>query len=306
MGGQSCDVDGRWTIGRLINWTSDYLGGQSIDEARLSSEILLSKAIGCRRIDLYSRFDDEPPAEAITRFREWVKRAGSHEPIAYLVGEKEFFSLPLTVTPDVLIPRPETECLVEWVLDDCRTLERPSPKVLDVGTGSGCIAVSLLVNLPGAQVVGVDLSASALQIAGSNASRHDVADRFTPVEADCLNVPRAAVPTGGFDVMVSNPPYVPANEMDTLDATVREYEPRGALTDESNGLSFYESFARDAGKVLAGEGRLYLEIGEGQGESVLAVMRAEDRWKHLGTRRDQVVGHDRVMAFCLVDGDTGA
>lgn len=305
MGGQSCNVDGGWTIGRLINWTADYLSGQNIDEGRLSAEILLAKAIDCRRIDLYSCFDDEPPAEVIARFREWVKRAGNNEPIAYLVGEKEFFSLALMVTPDVLIPRPETETLVEWVLDDCRTLGKPAPKVLDIGTGSGCIAVALLVNLSGAHVVGVDLSASALEIAGSNAERHKVADRFTPVEADCLDVPPAAVPAGGFDVIVSNPPYVASDEMDTLDATVREFEPRGALTDESNGLSFYEAFARGAGELLASEGRMYLEIGEGQGEAILAAMRAAGGWTHLGTRRDRVVGHDRVMAFCCAANDSG-
>ena len=198
MGAGSCKVDGGWTIGRLINWTSDYLSGQGVDEARLACEILLSQAIGCRRIDLYSRFEDEPTSEAMDRFRDWVKRAASQEPIAYLVGEKEFFSLALTVTRDVLVPRPETETLVEWVLDDCRTLGNASSNVLDVGTGSGCIAVAVLVNLPGARVVGCDISPSALQVATQNADRHGVNVRFTPVEADCLQLPSDVVPENGF------------------------------------------------------------------------------------------------------------
>ena len=152
-------------------------------EARLACEILLSRAIGCRRIDLYSRFEDEPSSEAMDRFRDWVKRAADHEPIAYLVGEKEFFSLAFTVTRDVLVPRPETETLVEWVLDDCRTSERASPHVLDVGTGSGCIAIAVLANLPEARPVGCDISSAAFKVATDNADRHGASELVKPGEA---------------------------------------------------------------------------------------------------------------------------
>ncbi|MGD2110014.1 MAG: HemK/PrmC family methyltransferase, partial [Phycisphaerae bacterium] len=176
----------RWTIGRLLKWTADYLDERGVDEPRLSAEVLLAHATRRRRIDLYARYDESLEQEPLTRFREWVRRAAEHEPIGYLVEEKEFFSLPFRVTPDVLIPRPETEVLVESAIDHCAESKLKEPRVLDVGTGSGCIAVAVLTQIPGARAVATDISSAALGVARENAERHDVSDRLTLVEADCL------------------------------------------------------------------------------------------------------------------------
>src|SRR3990172_2285629 len=167
-----------WSIGRLLSWTSDYFGRLQVVDARLASEVLLAHAAQCRRIDLYARFDSILEPERVECFRGWVRRASAHEPIAYLVGEKEFFSLSFKVTPDVLIPRAETETLVECVLDHCEKGGLTHPRILDLGTGTGCLAVTALVHLAAAKGVATDLSAAALEVARSNAARHGVSDRL--------------------------------------------------------------------------------------------------------------------------------
>ncbi len=181
--------DTEWTIGRLLRWTADFLGQRGVEDARLASEVLLAHAAECRRIDLYTRFDEVLNGARLDQFRGWVKRAAAREPIAYLVGEKEFFSLTFRVTPAVLIPRPETETLVETVLDHCTKAGLTKPRLLDLGTGSGCIAIALLVQLEGATAVATDISPAAITLAKANAERHGVSDRFTAVEADRLGLP---------------------------------------------------------------------------------------------------------------------
>ena len=226
-----------------------------------------------------------------------ARRAAAHEPIAYLVGQKEFFSLSFVVTGDVLIPRPETEALVEAVLDLRRQAGLKQPKILDVGTGSGCIAVTLLANLKTAHAVGTDVSSGALEIARINARRNNVEGRLTLVEADRLALPGSAVPEGGFDFVVSNPPYVPADQVETLPPTVRDYEPVTALCDGEDGLSFYRSLAADGLRVLAKDGLMVLEVGDGQAPAVIETVKRLGPWIHRATVKDRVVGHDRVVVF---------
>src|SRR3990172_8828927 len=153
-----------WSIGRLLSWTSDYFGRLQVVDARLASEVLLAHAAQCRRIDLYARFDSILEPERVECFRGWVRRASAHEPIAYLVGQKEFFSLSFKVTPDVLIPRAETETLVECVLDHCDKAGLAQPRLLDLGTGSGCLAIAALTHLPEATAVATDVSPAALDV----------------------------------------------------------------------------------------------------------------------------------------------
>ena len=288
-----------WTIGRLLHWTSEYLARHGVDEARLSAEVLLAHAAKCRRIDLYARFErlvDEP---RLAQFREWVRRAAAREPIGYLVGEKEFYSLPLRVTPDVLIPRPETEAVVECAVDACTSAGLAEPRLLDLGTGSGCIVVALLVQLPGARAVATDISAAALEIARFNAERHGVMDRLELVEADRLALPRDVVPGRGFDLLVSNPPYVAADTLDQLDASIREYEPSLALSDGADGLSFYRSVASDAAGLLAPGGLVIVEVGDGQAAAVIRTVEESGQFAHRQTRKDRVVGQERVLMFAL-------
>jgi release factor glutamine methyltransferase len=245
-----------WTVGRLLGWTTDWLAARGAESPRLDAEVLLAHVRGCPRIALYTAFDT-PVAEAErTRFRGLVKRRGEGEPVAYLVGSREFFSLPFSVTPDVLVPRPETEGLVVRVLDLCRAAA--APRIADVGTGSGAIAVALAKHLPRASVVASDVSAAALAVARGNAERHGVADRVALLECDLLADPRAA---GPWDVIVSNPPYVREDEFATLPRDVREHEPRAALVAGPRGVEIVERLAAEAEERLAPGGWLVVEIG---------------------------------------------
>ena len=288
--------DAPWTIGRLVTWTAGHLTRAGVADARLGTELLLAKAIECRRIDLYTRFDQVPETAALDAFRAFVKRAAMREPIAYIIGEREFFSLPFRVTRDVLIPRPETETLVERALDHCKTRALAAPTILDVGTGSGCIAVALLVQLSEARCVASDVSEAALAITAENASRNGVSERIQLVEADRFHLPAEALPPGGFDILVCNPPYIAAGAIAGLDPEVREYEPRGALTDEGDGLSFYRDMATEAGRLLAPGGAVFVEVADDCAGDVRAVM-TTGGWKQTLTVKDRVVGKERVLGF---------
>ncbi len=289
--------EAEWTIARLLSWTTAYFTQQGVDDPRLSAEVLLAHSADCRRIDLYTRFDQTLGDVPTQKFRDLVKRAAGHEPIAYLVGEKEFFSLPLIVTREVLIPRSETERLVECVIDHCHERGLLQPRLLDLGTGSGCIAVALLVNLDQAQVVATDVSAAALEITRRNAERHEVSDRLAVVEADCLALPRQHVPEGGFHVVMSNPPYIPREDVSQLDANVRGYEPRTALTDEQDGLSFYRSIGSDALALLHVDGVVAVEVADGCAEQAGQAIEAPGKLVHRETLKDRVVGQERVLMF---------
>lgn len=279
-----------------MTWTAGHLSRAGVADARLGTELLLAKALGCRRIDLYTRFEQVPEAATLDAFRAFVKRAALREPIAYIIGEREFFSLPFRVTRDVLIPRPETETLVERVLDHCKTRALAAPTILDVGTGSGCIAVALLSQWPGGHCVASDVSRAALAIAAENATRNGVAERIQFVEADRFHLPPEVVPQGGFDVLVCNPPYIAVGAIEGLDPEVREYEPRGALTDEGDGLSFYRDMATQVERLLSPDGAVFVEVADGCAEAVRAVM-AKGGWSHVLTARDRVVGKERVLGF---------
>ena len=297
-----------WTIGRLVEWTTDHFTLRNIADARLSTEVLLANAAGCRRIELYTRFEQTLDAEVLERFRGWVRRAAKGEPIAYLVGEKEFYSLAFAVTPAVLIPRPETEVLVQCVIDHCNAATMNAPRLLDLGTGSGCIAVTVATQLSGATIVATDTSPDALELAESNAVRHGVSDnqagsssRVRFVEADRLTLPADCVSDGGFDVIMSNPPYVPVDAMDRLDTNVRDFEPHAALTDGGDGLSFYHSIASDAPGLLAGGGVVFVEIDDNSALRVIEAVEAPGGLTHRQTWRDRVVGSERVLMFSLKD-----
>jgi release factor glutamine methyltransferase len=286
-----------WTIGRLLSWTTEYLRRHGVDDPRLSTEVLLAKAAECRRIDLYTRFDRTLEDPQIERLRDWVRRAAAHEPVAYLVGEREFFSHSFLVNRDVLIPRPETETLVECVVDQCGQRGWLAPKIMDLGTGCGCIAVVILTQIPAATAVATDISGAALRVAATNAARHNVADRMLMVLADGLNLPGGVVPTDGFDVLVSNPPYIPADQVPALRPEIKDYEPKAALTDGEDGLSFYRIVGRGAAKLLAPNGLVVMEVADGQGPSAIAALQAGGSLELLATRKDRVTGKERVLVL---------
>jgi len=248
--------DDVWTVGRLLTWTADWLTTKGSESARLDAEVLLAHVRGCQRILLYTAFDTPVSDAERARFRELVKRRGDGEPVAYLVGNREFFSLPFAVSPAVLVPRPETEGLVVRVIDLCKPLT--ASRIIDVGTGSGAIAVTLAKHLPRARLAATDISPAALAVARENAARHGVAERIEFLECDLLSAPQAA---GPWDVIVSNPPYVRDDEFDALPRDVRLHEPKGALVAGPTGVEVVARLAADAVGSLAAGGWLVIEIG---------------------------------------------
>jgi len=248
-----------WTVGRLLSWTADYLEDQGSQTARLDAEVLLAEALGCQRIELYTRFDEVPGDGPRAAFRELVRRRAAGEPVAYLVGRREFYSLSFRVTPAVLIPRPETEHLVIALLDLARARAEEGPiAVADVGTGSGVIAVCAAKHLPDCRVTAIDTSPAALEVARQNAADHGVADRIDFIQSDLFaSVDGAAT----FDFVVSNPPYVADAEFEQLAPQVRRFEPREALLAGPRGTEVIERLVPQAAERLRPDGYLLIEIG---------------------------------------------
>lgn len=249
---------------------SVLLAGPHPDRARADAELLLRNALNRDKAWLIAHADDPVPSDSGALFEQWLRRRCNGEPVQYILGEAEFFGLALTVDPAVLIPRPETEVLVEHVLDFLRGREHP--RILDVGTGSGAIAVALAVARQDAQLTAVDLSDVALRVAAANAARHGVVDRITFVQSDLFS----ALADERFDCIVSNPPYVARQEQATLTVEVRDHEPALALFADNEGLAIYQRLIPAARAHLAPSGMIALEIGFGQHSSVSALLAAAD------------------------------
>lgn len=248
-----------WTIRRVLDWTKGYLTEKGVENARLETEWLLSAALGLDRVGIYVNFDKPLNADELSVVRGLVARRAKREPLQYILGTQEFCCLDFVVTPAVLIPRHDTEVLVEEAL-------RRAPHaatVLDIGVGSGCIAVALAKQLPDAQVWGVEQSPAAIAVTQRNAERHGV--RVTLFEGSLFE-PFA---DQRFDLIVSNPPYIPTADMETLQPEVREYEPRAALDGGPDGLDFYRIIVPAAPEHLNPGGWLMVELGIGQAEAVL-------------------------------------
>ena len=276
-----------WTVRKLLEWTEDFLRKKGVESARLEAQILLAHALGCKKIDLYVRHEDEPSEDKRTAFREMIKKRAEGMPVAYLVGHREFYSLEFGVSPAVLIPRPETETLVMEALRRFKPLTTPS--VLDIGTGSGAIAIALAKQNKSALVTAVDLSPSALIVARANADRHGVSDRITFLEGDLFG------PVAGqtFDLIVSNPPYIAHAEFPSLDIGVRDFEPRSALDGGPDGLDFYRRIAADVMNHLAPGGSVLVEIGFTQEPAVRELFAAR---LDVGPTYKDAAGRPRVVS----------
>lgn len=231
-------------------------------QPRQDAELLLLRVIHRDRVFLLTHPDTELTAEQAQQYEEWLRRRSVQEPVQYILGEQEFFGLTFLVTPDVLIPRPETEHLVEALLT--RMPQNQPLRIADVGTGSGAIAVALAHVLPQTQVTALDISEAALNIARQNAETHHVADRMRFLKSDLLT----AVSTERFDAVVSNPPYVAETDRDSLEPQVRDYEPSTALFAGPSGLDTYERLIPQANEVLKPGGWLLMEIGQGQQDAL--------------------------------------
>jgi len=264
-----------WTVGRLLQWTVDYLKDRGSDSPRLDAEVLLAEALGCRRIELYTTFDQVPDEEPRSRFRDLVRRRAEGTPVAYLVGRREFYSMDFRVTPDVLIPRPETELLVVALLDLARSRPVGEPiAVADVGTGSGAIAVCAAKHLANARLTAIDLSPAALAVARENAALHGVEERIELVQSDLF---AAVDPARQFDFIVSNPPYVTSSEMAGLARDVRDFEPRAALEAGPQGTEVIRALIVQAAGRLKPAGYLLIEIGPAIHDAVVELLESDAR-----------------------------
>jgi release factor glutamine methyltransferase len=278
-----------WTVGRLLTWTTDYLKKRGAESPRLDAEVLLAHALGWERVQLYTRYEDEVADAPRAAFRELVRRRAEGMPVAYLVGRKEFFSLPLTVSPAVLIPRPDTETAVVEFLE--RFKGREEVLVVDVGTGSGCIALACASQHKTARFCATDTSAEALAVAAANAAKLGLADRVTFRQGDLL-APVAA--EGPFDAIVSNPPYIPTAVIPTLEPGVRDYEPHAALDGGPDGLRVVTRLIAEAVPLLKPGGHLILEIGTAQEAPVRALIAELPALELASTIRD-FANHPRVV-----------
>ncbi len=251
-----------WTTRRLMEWMTGHFEAKGIDSPRVVAEMLLSHVIGCDRMRLYMEVDRPAEPLELASLRELVARAARNEPGQYLVGHAWFFSLEYAVSRGVLIPRPCTETLVEYVIRWCRDAPgHAEPLIADIGTGSGCIAIALAIQLPAAHVVATDVSEEACAVARRNAATHGISDRIEFRSGPGLE-PLAGGPGAAYDVICSNPPYISDDQWQAVPANVKDYEPEAALRGGPDGLDVIRPIIAGAAALLRPGGRLVVEIAE--------------------------------------------
>ncbi|HWE03974.1 MAG TPA: peptide chain release factor N(5)-glutamine methyltransferase [Tepidisphaeraceae bacterium] len=286
---------GTWTVRRILEWTGKFFERKDVFQPRLSAEQLLAHVLNYPRIKLYTDYERALSDNELAAYRQLVQRAVEDEPIAYLTGRKPFFNLEFEVTRDVLIPRPDTETLVENVLQYFRhEAGMQSPRVLDLCTGSGCIAAAIAHHRKNTTVVATELSAAAATVARRNIERLGLGERVTVVEGDLFEPLTRMVDLQPFDVIVSNPPYIPTGQIATLDKSVRDFEPPSALDGGPDGLAFHRRILEQAPQRLTAGGRIFLEIAFDQGEAILTIAKEHETFETARLLKDDG-GRDRVL-----------
>ena len=285
-----------WTVRRLLEWTIPFFTRKDVDSPRLSAEMLLSHVLKVPRLQLYINYDRELSAEQLTTFRALVKRASDQEPIAYLTGVAPFFNLDFKVTRDVLIPRPDTETIVENVLQLARNeVGFSNPRILDLCTGTGCVAAAIAFHLKNTDgVVAIDISPEAVAIAKQNIETLGLADRVTVVEGDLFSPISSLADPRPFDLITANPPYIRSALMSSLDASVKDFEPHLALDGGGDGLDIHKRILKGANERLLPGGRIYLEIAFDQGEAAKTLAGEFATFDDVKILRDYG-GNDRVL-----------
>ena len=278
-----------WTVLSLLQWADGFLAQKGYDESRLTSELLLSHVLGLPRLNLYLQFDRPLNQEELARFKGAFQRRLAHEPLQYIVGECEFMGLRIAVDKRVLIPRPETEDVVSCALDALRSRNGQSLTILDIGTGSGNMAVALAKSLPRATVTAVDVSTDALDVARANAEAHGVHN----ISFQRWDVLGDLPADWRFDMIVANPPYVSLHDFESVQEEIRNYEPRQAVTDGGDGLKFIRRILGVAPKHLVPGGAVAMEIAYGQEGDARALASAAGL-RQVDVRRD-FVGVPRVL-----------
>ena len=285
--------DDTWTIQKLLNWITEYLSTKRIESPRLSAELLLSHVLRLKRIELYTQFNKVVAAEQLDILRGMVKRAGLHEPVAYLTGKTEFYSLELEITADCLIPRPETELLVQRAIEFLRT-RSGIQYVCDLCTGSGCIAVAIGKNFPDARVTATDISSAALAIAARNIEKHRLNEQIRLLCGDLFEPIIQQLDVNQFDLIVCNPPYVSAGEYESLDKNVKDYEPESALLAGADGMDVYRRITEKVYEFLKPGAVLMLEIGYSQGPAIKKLLEQTGAFAQIKIEKD-LHDNDRIV-----------
>lgn len=285
------------TVLEVIQRSTEFLSRRGVDSPRLNAELLTAHVLGLPRLQLYLNFERPLTESQRETLRALVRRRGDREPLQHLTGSTSFCGLELLVTRDVLVPRPETEGLAELAWRRLQTSPSTPPRALDFGTGSGCLAIAVAVHCPRAEVHALDRSNEALTVARRNAATHQVTSR---VHFHCGDGFHALPPNlpgePAFDVLMSNPPYIPTAECDQLPPEVRDHDPRQALDGGLDGLDFYRVLTAEGARWLRPEGCLVLEIGDGQ-ESAVSALAASHGWRVDALEKD-LAGTPRIL--CLV------
>jgi len=291
-----------WTIQKLLNWTVDYFTKHEIDSPRLSAELLLSSVLSLKRIELYTNFDKAVAKSHLDRLHDLVRRAGRQEPIAYLIGKTEFYSIELDITPDCLIPRPETELLVERAIEFLKTRSGPQ-FICDLCTGSGCIAVAIAKNLSCTNIIATDICSAALNVAGRNVTKYKLDKQIELLCGDLFDplIPQLDKNGDKFDLIVCNPPYVSDRELAALDKNVRDYEPHFALSGGQDGLDVYRKIIEKADSFLKSDAALMLEIGYGQGPAIKELLESTGAYGRITVEKD-FQNNDRVVTAKKTSG----
>ena len=297
MQNQPKSIDSEWTILKLLKWTTSYFKSHDIDSPRATAEILLAHTLKLKRIDLYLRHDQPLISDELLQFKAFIKRRIKREPVAYIVGVKEFWSMDFAVTEDVLIPRPETECLVETSLgllpeDSNSDPNNPPMRILELGTGSGAVILALASMETKHLFFASDLSIKAVLLAKQNAKHHGLdktvnffcADWFTPLK----------VVRHQFDMIISNPPYIPTQAVSQLQPEIYKYEPISALDGNENGLRCLRHIINNAHVYLCRQGNLVLEIGHDQKNEIQKIAEKCGNYKNIVFTKDYS-GYHRVV-----------
>jgi release factor glutamine methyltransferase len=268
------------TVLNAITLATEYFEKKGIDSPRTNAEILLANILNCKRLDLYLRFDQPLKETEVELYRQFIARRGKFEPVQYIVGNTEFFGLTIDVNPSVLIPRPETEILVETILNKSNTMN--GARILDIGSGSGNISIALGKNLPDAEIISLDISEEAINLAQHNANKNNVSNiKF--VNGSIIS--NGILSDQQFDIIVSNPPYVSIEEYPKLQKEITLYEPVNAVTDNEDGLKFYRKISEFSMERLIDGGSLFFEIGMGQLNDVSSIMK-ENGFKEINIVKD--------------------
>ncbi|MBK7106449.1 MAG: peptide chain release factor N(5)-glutamine methyltransferase [Ignavibacteriae bacterium] len=277
-----------YSILQLIERSADYLNSKGVESPRLNAELLLANILDCNRMQLYLKYDQPLKDLEISKYREYISRRGKREPLQYIIGKVEFYGLNFIVNKNVLIPRQETEILIDTILEYVKS--QSEIKILDIGTGSGNIAIALAKNLSDAEIDSIDISKEAIEIAKQNAKINSVDDKINFIVNDFKNFNNIE---NQYDIIVSNPPYINLKEYNLLEKELLEFEPKISLTDFNDGLSFYNLISQKANLLLKKNGIVFYEVGIYQSEQVKKIFE-QNNFGKINIRKDYL-GIDRVV-----------